>query len=189
MDQIDLGPEPQTVLIDRRLWQIAQILKDAANKSYETGRSNVQLIWDQLDHVADRLCERMDDLAGKVLLRTPSAEFESLHTVHQFFVEGVTRDGQITTDHVYGACLQEAEITSFTDIARIDPDPNTCAKLIYDKMASRPAKQPKYPSYAELKHIAATAHLWRPVPASSRNRSGQRGRSDKNKSRTQRARE
>jgi hypothetical protein len=187
MDQIDLGPEPQTVLIDRRLWQIAQILKDAANKSYEAGTANVQLTCDQLDHVADRLCVRMDDLAGKVLLRTPSAEFESLHTVHQFFVEGVTRDGQITTDHVYGACLQEAEIKSFTDIARIDPDPNTCAKLIYDKMASLPAKQPKYPSYDELKHIAATAHRWRPAPASSRNRSGQRGQSNKYKARIQKA--
>jgi len=179
MDQIDLGPEPQTVLIDRRLWQIGHILKDAAHRSYETGKGNVQLICDQLDHVADRLCEKMDDLAGKVLPRTASAEFESLHTVHQFFVEGVTRDGQITTEHVYGACLQEAEIKSFTDIARIDPDPNTCAKLIYDKMAALPAKQPKYPSFDELKHITAAAHRWRPAPAPPKNRSGQRGRSAK----------
>lgn len=187
MDQIDLGPEPQTVLIDRRLWQIGSILKDAANKSYETGKTNVQLVCDQLDHVADRLCEKIEDLAAKIQPRTPSVEFESLHAVHQFFVQGVTRDGEITTDHVYGACLQEAEIKSFTDIARIDPDPNTCAKLIYDKMASLPATQPKYPSFDELKHIAATAHRWRPALMSFKNRSGPRSQSNKYKVRTQKA--
>jgi hypothetical protein len=175
------------VLIDRRLWQIGSILKDAANKSYEAGKTNVQLVCDQLDHMAHRLCEKIDDLEAKIQPPTPSVAFESLHAVHQFFVQGVTRDGQITTDHVYGACLQEAEIKSFADIARIDPDPNTCAKLIYDKMASLPATQPKCPSCDELKCIAVTAHRCSAALTSSKNRSGSRGRSNKYKAKTQKA--
>jgi hypothetical protein len=182
MDQIDLGPEPQTVLIDRRLWQIGSILQDAVNKSYEAGKTNVQHVCDQLDHVADRLYEKIDDLAAKIQPRTPSGEFESLHAVHQFFVQGVTRDGQITTDHVYGACLQEAEIKSFTDIARIDPDPSICAKVISSKMASLPATQPK-PSFDELKHIAVTAQRLSPALTSSK----PRGQSNRYKARTKKA--
>src|SRR5712691_4485619 len=97
--------------ISSTMQEIVRLLQEKCQSDRDANDRFFSQLTQKFDEFAEQLCERIEQR-----VRSPSyGNVPSMHDLTAFYIEGVTADGEITTNHPYGQCLHDAGYNTLAD--------------------------------------------------------------------------